>query len=108
MGFNGGGFGGRPLNTGNMFITLKPLAERKISADQVIGTAARQLARIPAVTLYLQPVQDLRVGGRASNAQYQYTLAERQRERSARLGAAHAPETQDSARIARREQRPTK
>ena len=74
MGFNGGGFGGRPLNTGNMFLTLKPLAERKISADQVIGRLRGRLARIPAVTLYLQPVQDLRVGGRASNAQYQYTL----------------------------------
>src|SRR5215475_942457 len=74
MGFNGGGFGGRPLNAGNMFITLKPLAERKISADQVIGRLRGKLARIPAVTLYLQPVQDLRVGGRSSRAQYQYTL----------------------------------
>ena len=74
MGFNGGGFGGRPLNAGNMFITLKPLAERKISADQVIGRLRGKLARIPAVTLYLQPVQDVRVGGRSANAQYQYTL----------------------------------
>jgi multidrug efflux pump len=74
MGFNGGGFGGRPLNTGNMFLTLKPLAERELSADQVIARLRRALAQIPAVTLYLQPVQDLRVGGRASNAQYQYTL----------------------------------
>jgi multidrug efflux pump len=74
MGFNGGGFGGRPLNTGNMFLTLKPLSERKISADQIIARLRAKLARIPAVTLYLQPVQDLRVGGRASNAQYQYTL----------------------------------
>jgi multidrug efflux pump len=74
MGFNGGGFGGRALNTGNMFIALKPLAERKISADEVIARLRGKLARIPAVTLYLQPVQDLRVGGRMSNAQYQYTL----------------------------------
>jgi multidrug efflux pump len=74
MGFNGGGFGGRPLNAGNMFITLKPSSQRNISADQVIGRLRGKLARIPAVTLYLQPVQDLRVGGRASNAQYQYTL----------------------------------
>jgi multidrug efflux pump len=73
MAFNGGGFG-RALNTGSMFVTLKPLAERKISADQVIGRLRGKLARIPAVTLYLQPVQDLRVGGRGSNAQYQYTL----------------------------------
>jgi len=73
MGFNGGGFG-RALNTGNMFITLKPLSERKVSADAIIGRLRAKLARIPAVTLYLQPVQDLRVGGRMSNAQYQYTL----------------------------------
>jgi multidrug efflux pump subunit AcrB len=73
MGFNGGGFG-KLLNTGTMFITLKPLAERKINADQVIGRLRGKLASIPAVTLYLQPVQDLRVGGRASAAQYQYTL----------------------------------
>src|SRR5947209_4982832 len=65
MGFNGGGFG-RALNTGNMFLALKPLAERKITADQVIARLRGKLARIPAVTLYLQPVQDVRVGGRAS------------------------------------------
>jgi multidrug efflux pump len=73
MAFNGGGLG-RPLNTGNMFMTLKPLAERNIRADQVIGRLRAKLARIPAITLYMQPVQDLRVGGRSSNAQYQYTL----------------------------------
>src|SRR6185369_4362063 len=54
--------------------TLKPLAKRNIRADQVIGRLRGKLARIPAVTLFLQPVQDLRVGGRSSNAQYQYTL----------------------------------
>jgi multidrug efflux pump len=74
MGFNGGGFNGRPQNAGNMFITLKPLAERKVTADEVIARLRRRLARIPAVTLYLQPAQDLSVGGRATNAQYQYTL----------------------------------
>ncbi|HYA27629.1 MAG TPA: efflux RND transporter permease subunit, partial [Acidobacteriota bacterium] len=74
LAFNGGGFGGRGLNTGNMFMTLKPLAERGLSADLVIGKLRRALARLPGVTLYMQPVQDLRVGGRASNAQYQYTL----------------------------------
>src|SRR6476661_3831520 len=73
MAFNGGGLG-RPLNTGSMFITLKPLAQRDLRADQVIGRLRGKLARIPAVTLYMQPVQDLRVGGRASAAQYQYTL----------------------------------
>ncbi|HEY7317906.1 MAG TPA: efflux RND transporter permease subunit, partial [Candidatus Binatia bacterium] len=74
MAFNGGGFNGRPLNQGNMFITLKPLDQRKLTADQIIGRLRGQLARYPGVTLYMQPVQDLRVGGRAGNAQYQYTL----------------------------------
>jgi multidrug efflux pump len=74
MGFNGGGFNGRPLNQGNMFITLNPLDQRKLSADQIIGRLRGQLARFPGVTLYMQPVQDVRVGGRSSNAQYRYTL----------------------------------
>jgi multidrug efflux pump len=75
LAFNGGGYGGRALNTGNMFITLKPLAERRgLTADLVIGKLRRALARLPGVTLYMQPIQDLRVGGRASNAQFQYTL----------------------------------
>jgi multidrug efflux pump len=74
MAFTGGGFGGRGLNTGNMFMTLKPLSERGLTADLVIGKLRRALGGLPGVTLYMQPVQDLRVGGRASNAQYQYTL----------------------------------
>ncbi len=73
MGFNGGG-GGKALNTGTMFVALKPLAERQINADGVIGRLRAKLARLPGVALYLQAVQDLRVGGRQSSAQYQYTL----------------------------------
>jgi multidrug efflux pump len=71
--FTGGG-GGGTVNTGRMFMTLKPLAERKLTADQVIGRLRGKLAAIPGATLYLQPVQDLRVGGRPSSSQYQYTL----------------------------------
>jgi multidrug efflux pump len=66
--------GGRAVNTAQMFITLKPLGVRKLTADQVIARMRGKLGRIPGATLYLQPVQDLRVGGRSSNAQYQYTL----------------------------------
>ena len=72
MAFTGGS--GGTSNTGRMFVTLKPQAERKLSADQVIGRLRGKLARLPGVNLYLQAVQDLRVGGRSSNAQYQYTL----------------------------------
>ena len=57
-----------------MFITLKPLAERKDTADKIITRLRPKLGRIPGATLYLQANQDLRVGGRNSNAQYQYTL----------------------------------
>ena len=49
-----------------MFVTLKPLNERGINADQIIGRLRGKLAQFPGVTLYLQPVQDLRVGGRSA------------------------------------------
>ncbi len=66
--------GGNTTNTGRMFIALKPLSERKLSADAVINRLRGKLAHVPGATLFLQAVQDLRVGGRASNAQYQYTV----------------------------------
>ena len=69
--FTGGGSGG---STARMFAQLKPLNERKISADQVIARIRRKTARIPGAALYLQAVQDLSVGGRFGGAQYQYTL----------------------------------
>ena len=70
VGFTGGG----QTNSGFMFVSLYPLAERKISVDGVIARLRRQMAVVPGATLFLQAVQDIRVGGRASNAQYQYTL----------------------------------
>jgi len=71
----GSGGGGHGINTGNMFVTLKPLGERKhMSADQIIARLRGKTARIPGATLFLQPVQDLRIGGRSSAAQYQFTL----------------------------------
>jgi multidrug efflux pump len=70
VGFTGGG----QTNSGFMFVALTPLKERKVSADAVIARLRRQMAVVPGATLFLQAVQDIRVGGRASNAQYQYTL----------------------------------
>ena len=61
-------------NTGRTFVALRPLEDRKLSADQVIGRLRGKLAKIPGAPTYLQAVQDLRIGGRASSAQYQYTL----------------------------------
>ena len=66
--------GNNVMNSGRMFMMLKPLAERKISADQVIQRLRQKLAVVPGATLYMQANQDIRVGGRQSNAQYQYTL----------------------------------
>jgi len=57
-----------------MFISLKPLEERKISADEIIRRLHRQLATVEGASLFLQATQDLRVGGRGGNAQYQYTV----------------------------------
>ncbi len=62
-------------NQGRMFVTLKPLSERKISLDQVIARLRPKLAHIPGATLYFQGVQDLQIGGRTSASQYQYTLS---------------------------------
>jgi multidrug efflux pump len=72
-GFTGGGHSGG-VNTARLFIMLKPISERKISVDYVIARLRPKLARIPGGTLFLQASQDLRVGGRSSSAQYQYTM----------------------------------
>ena len=69
-----GFLGGGQRNRGQMFVTLKPLADRGISADQVIARLRGKLAREPGAKLMLQVVQDIRIGGRAGDAQYQYTL----------------------------------
>ncbi|HKE31719.1 MAG TPA: multidrug efflux RND transporter permease subunit [Candidatus Angelobacter sp.] len=61
-------------NSGRMFVTLKPLGQRKSSADQIINRLRGKLAVIPGATLYLQSAQDLQIGGRFSNSQFQYTL----------------------------------
>ncbi|HXC72246.1 MAG TPA: multidrug efflux RND transporter permease subunit [Pyrinomonadaceae bacterium] len=71
--FTGSG-GGTTTNTGRMFIALKPLEERKISADEIIRRLRRQLAIVEGASVFLQATQDLRVGGRGGNAQYQYTV----------------------------------
>jgi multidrug efflux pump len=73
IGFTGGG-GGSTVNTGRMFISLQPFGKRTATANQVIARLRKKLAGIPGAPTFLQPVQDLRVGGRISNALYQYTL----------------------------------
>ncbi len=69
-----GSTGGGQSNSANFYITLKPLAERRMSADAVVARLRGKLAHEAGANLFLVPVQDIRVGGRQSNAQYQYTL----------------------------------
>ncbi|CNB42248.1 multidrug efflux system subunit MdtC [Yersinia ruckeri] len=66
--------GGSRTNSGSMFISLKPLAERTETAQQVIARLRGKLAKEPGASLFLAAVQDIRIGGRQSNAAYQYTL----------------------------------
>ncbi len=66
--------GGGQRNSAFMFVVLKPLKERGVTADEVSNRLRPQLARIAGASLFLQSAQDLRVGGRSSNAQFQYTL----------------------------------
>jgi multidrug efflux pump len=66
--------GGGTANTGRMFISLKDRSKRNVSADQVIARLRGKLAHVPGATLVLQPIQDVRVGGRVGAAQYQYAL----------------------------------
>jgi multidrug efflux pump len=66
--------GGSTYNTARLFISLKPLEQRKITADLIIARLRPKLAKVPGATMYLQAAQDLRIGGRQSNAQYQFTM----------------------------------
>ncbi len=66
--------GGRALNTANVFIELKPLSQRKLSASQVVTRLRPKLNAVSGARLFLQAAQDLRIGGRQSAAEYQYTL----------------------------------
>jgi multidrug efflux pump len=71
VGFTGGQ---GAQNTGRAFASLKPIGERKLSVDLVIARLRGKLAHVPGATLYFQAVQDVQIGGRMGNAQYQYTL----------------------------------
>jgi multidrug efflux pump len=66
--------GNGAANSGNIFMALKPLNQRKISSLQVVNRLRPKFAAVPGATVFAQPGQDLRVGGRSGNAQYQYTI----------------------------------
>jgi multidrug efflux pump len=69
-----GFIGGGQRNTGFIFVSLKSLSERKVSASEVIDRLRPQLFKVPGAKLFLQADQDIRMGGRQGNAQYQFTL----------------------------------
>ncbi|CNF64893.1 multidrug efflux RND transporter permease subunit MdtC [Yersinia frederiksenii] len=93
--------GGSRTNSGSMFISLKPLSERRESAQQIITRLRAKLAKEPGASLFLAPVQDIRVGGRQANASYQFTLladdltALREWEPKVRAALAKLPELAD-------------
>jgi len=66
--------GGGSRRGGTMFVTLKPRAERKESAQEIVARIRRQAGRVPGASLFLVPVQDVRIGGRQASSAYQYTL----------------------------------
>jgi hydrophobic/amphiphilic exporter-1 (mainly G- bacteria), HAE1 family len=68
------GGAGNALNTGRMFITLKPRDQRTANADQITARLGPQLAKVEGARLFLQSAQDVRVGARASRTQFQYTM----------------------------------
>jgi hydrophobe/amphiphile efflux-1 (HAE1) family protein len=72
----GAGGGNTTLNTGRMFISLKPKGQRNASADQVLRRLQTRLARIQGIALYMQSAQDITIGGRLAKTQYQYTLVD--------------------------------
>jgi multidrug efflux pump len=66
--------GGGASNGGSIYIALKPLDERKVGAPEIINRLRPKLNRLPVASAFLQAAQDLRIGGRSSNALYQYTI----------------------------------
>jgi multidrug efflux pump len=66
--------GNGATNTGSLYVALKPQTARKANATQIIDRLRPQLTRLPVASAFLQSVQDLRIGGRSSNAMYQYTI----------------------------------
>jgi len=71
MGFTGGQ---GATNSGFTFVALKPLNQRKVGVEEIINRLRPKLARVAGAATFLQPVQDIRIGGRQSSAEYQYTL----------------------------------
>ncbi|QAU49380.1 multidrug efflux RND transporter permease subunit [Bradyrhizobium guangzhouense] len=68
------GGGGTALNSGRMYVTLKPIGERNANAQQIIARLRPRLAKVEGARLYMQASQDVRLGGRATRTQFEFTL----------------------------------
>ena len=98
--------GNTAQNQGRMFVTLKPLKERKVSIDEVINRIRPKTSHVPGATLFFQAAQDLQIGGRFSNAQYQYTLSGENLAELVRVGAQADGEAACDSHTQRCQQRP--
>ncbi len=72
--FTGGGYGASAGNTGTVFLDIRERPARKATIDEMVARLRKRLSKLVGVNLYLQPAQDVRVGGRSSRTQYQYTV----------------------------------
>jgi len=72
----GAGAGGQTANNGRLYISLKPWGERSETASQVVARLSKKMQGVEGVRLFMQPAQDVSVGGRLSRTQYQYTLSD--------------------------------
>ena len=98
--------GGGSRNSGTMFVALKPLKERRVSAGEIVARLRTQLAKEPGVNLWLVPVQDVRIGGRQGTGLVPVHAAERRPRGAADLDGAAAGCAPERAAADRRQHRP--
>lgn len=91
------GGSGRAGNNGNLFITLKPRDQRDASAQQIIGRLRPQLEKVSGARLYMQAAQDVRLGGRPTRTQFEFTLQDADLQRAQRMGAEDPRQNADAA-----------
>ena len=101
-----GGNGGNALNSGRMFISLKPRDQRDVTADQVIARLRPQLDKVEGARLFLQAAQDVRVGGRSSRTQFQFTVQDAKIDELNTASQKLLRQAQDAPVAARRRLRP--
>ena len=100
------GGGGSALNTGRLYITLKPREERDADAQHIIAGCGRRLAKVEGARLFMQASQDVRLGGRATRTQFEYTLQDANLDELNEWAPKILAENAEAARTARRRDRP--